>query len=79
MFLPPKIIKRSVEISGHKTSVSLEQEFWEALKEISLFLNVSMASIIRQIDQDQPDILHKNLSSSIRVFILNFYKNSKNK
>ncbi|MBX9805108.1 MAG: ribbon-helix-helix domain-containing protein [Alphaproteobacteria bacterium] len=64
------IIKRSVVIAGHATSVSLEPEFWEALREIAVRDQLSIAALIRQIDQSLGPSDHRNLSSAIRVYIL---------
>lgn len=68
--MPKPIIKRSVVISGHATSVSLEPEFWEALQEIAVADGLSVARLIRQIDEDLFGFQRHNLSSAIRVFIL---------
>ncbi|MGV8948243.1 MAG: ribbon-helix-helix domain-containing protein [Candidatus Paracaedibacter sp.] len=64
------IIKRSVVIAGHATSVSLEPEFWDALKNIAVEDSLSVAALIRQIDDNIPSSNHRNLSSAIRVYIL---------
>ena len=61
--------KRSVTVNGHRTSVTLEKEFWDSLKEISLLNKKSVNSIVEEIDKNNP----QNLSSAVRVFILNFY------
>lgn len=61
------IRKRSVSIGGHKTSVSLEDAFWEALAEIARQRGMPAASLIEQIDRDR---LSTNLSSGIRLFVL---------
>ena len=61
-------------IAGHTTSVSLEPEFWEALQEIALSEGVSVASLIRQIDEDLINSQRENLSSQIRVFILKWFQ-----
>ena len=66
----PPIIKRSVVIAGHATSVTLEPEFWEVLREIAVADGISVAALIRQIDEDLASSQRKNLSSAIRVFIL---------
>ena len=68
------IIKKSMNLSGHLTSVSLEQEFWTALKNITQKKGVSMRSIVQEIDQNRlkNDSIY-NLSSSIRVFVLMYY------
>ena len=60
-------IKRSVMIAGHATSITLEPEFWNKLKEIAAIDNVSLNSLITKIDADKD---RENLSSAVRVFIL---------
>ncbi|NYZ15745.1 ribbon-helix-helix domain-containing protein [Azospirillum sp. RWY-5-1] len=62
--------KRSVLISGHPTSVSLEEEFWDALKEVARRRNLSVNALIEAIDATRSG----NLSSAIRVHILNAYR-----
>lgn len=61
-------IKRSVNIAGHATSVTLEPEFWDCLKDIAERKNSSINSLITQIDEDKAI---ENLSSAIRIYILN--------
>ncbi len=61
------ITKRSVVIGGHKTSVSLEEPFWHAVREIADNQQVPVSSLLRQIDLDRRN---SNLSSAIRVFVL---------
>ena len=58
--------KRSVDIAGHRTSVSLEEPFWEALAEIAAQRRISLNQLIADIDRDRAG----NLSSEIRVFVL---------
>ena len=58
--------KRSVLIAGHPTSVSLEEEFWDALKAEAAARGVSVNALIEEIDAGRAG----NLSSAIRVFIL---------
>ncbi len=69
-----KIRKRSVMISGHATSVSLEQAFWKRLKAIAKHRGVSINALIAEIDGERtpPDAGGRagNLSSAIRVFVL---------
>jgi predicted DNA-binding ribbon-helix-helix protein len=65
------VIKRSVVISGHKTSVCLEDAFWKGLKEIASARNRSMSDLIASIDEERKQ---SNLSSAIRLFILEFYR-----
>ena len=61
------ITKRSVVIGGHKTSVSLEEPFWNAVREIAGSQQMTVSSLLRQIDLDRRN---SNLSSAIRVFVL---------
>ena len=65
------IIKRSVVIAGHKTSVSLENEFWNGLLEIADGRGETLSELIAAIDADRK---HANLSSAIRLFVLGFYR-----
>jgi len=60
------VIKRSIFINGHKTSVSLEDEFWRGLHEVARRNNVPVPSLVEQIDQERNNI---NLSSAIHVFV----------
>ena len=60
--------KISVSLSGHQTSISLEQEFFDALKQIATKQNKSLASIIKEIDETRP--AGSNLSSELRIWIL---------
>jgi predicted DNA-binding ribbon-helix-helix protein len=64
------IVKRSVKISGHTTSVSLEDAFWSALKEIASGRNMTLATLVTLINAKRE---HPNLSSAIRVFVLNHF------
>ena len=61
--------KISVSLSGHQTSISLEPEFIAELQRIAKLNNTSIASIICDIDKSRTD--NSNLSSAIRVWILN--------
>ena len=67
--LKSQILKRSVVIAGHKTSVSLEQAFWDGLKEAAAARNVSLYGMISEIAQGQV-----NMSSVLRLFVLDFYR-----
>ena len=60
-------IKKSLVLSGHKTSVALEIEFWEALESIAKKNNLNIDSLIQKIDQNERK---GSLSSALRVFIL---------
>jgi predicted DNA-binding ribbon-helix-helix protein len=61
------IIKRSVVINGHKTSVSLEQPFWNMVREIAEAERMTVSALLRQIDESRR---HANLSSAVRIFVL---------
>jgi predicted DNA-binding ribbon-helix-helix protein len=65
------VSKRSIVIAGHKTSVTLEEEFWDCLKEIAGQRGMSVAAMIGAIDGDRK---HANLSSAIRLFVLGVYR-----
>ena len=69
------VIKRSIVIAGHKTSVSIENAFWTALKEIAQSRRQSVAELIGAIDgARQTRDSMANLSSAIRVFVLDYYR-----
>ena len=61
------IVKRSIVIAGHKTSVSLEGPFWSGLKEIAHGNHMTLSSMVGDIDEKRH---HGNLSSAIRLFVL---------
>jgi predicted DNA-binding ribbon-helix-helix protein len=61
------VVKRSVTIEGRKTSVTLEDEFWDALRVIAQRDKTTMVSLVHQINQARNQ---SNLSSAIRVFVL---------
>ena len=65
------VVKRSVVVSGHKTSVSLEETFWKALKEIAAGRDVALSELVASIDAERH---HANLSSAIRLYVLDFYR-----
>ena len=64
------IVKRSIITGGHKTSVSLEDPFWDAMKEIAAIKGATLSELVRQIDSDREN---SNLSSAIRLFVLDRY------
>ena len=66
------VIKRSIVLGGHKTSVSLEDAFWNELREIANVRNETLSSLVGSIDVGRQ---HANLSSAIRLFVLGFYRN----
>jgi Uncharacterized protein related to arylsulfate sulfotransferase involved in siderophore biosynthesis len=63
--------KRSVMVGGHKTSISLENEFWEALREIAQSQQMPLSALLAAIKAEQRQ---NSLSSAIRVFVLNHYR-----
>ena len=60
------IIKRSMTINGHRTSVSLEQPFWDMLRDIAASREQSLASLVQNIDRKR----NGGLSSALRLFVL---------
>jgi predicted DNA-binding ribbon-helix-helix protein len=65
------VVKRSIVIAGHKTSVSLEDAFWTGLKEIALGRDLTLSETVAAIDSGR---VHGNLSSAIRLFVLDHYR-----
>ena len=61
------VIKRSIVIGGHKTSVSLEDAFWSGLKEIAQGQHLTLSNVVHEIDTNRE---YGNLSSAIRLFVL---------
>jgi predicted DNA-binding ribbon-helix-helix protein len=67
----PRPVKRSFTIGGHRTSISLETPFWEALKEISRRERRSLAHLVQGIDAARDE---GGLSSAVRIWILDYYR-----
>ncbi len=67
------VIKRSIVIAGHKTSVSLEDAFWKGLKEIAGERDTTLSDLVAAIDSERR---HGNLSSAIRLFVLDRYRSA---
>lgn len=67
------VVKRSIVIAGHKTSVSLEDDFWDALKEIAARRNVTLSDLVANIDASRSQ---GNLSSAIRLFVLDHFRST---
>ena len=65
------VVKRSIVVGGHKTSVSLEEDFWIGMKEISGLRNMTLSALADEIDRNRP---HGNLSSALRLFVLDHFK-----
>ena len=65
------VVKRSIVIAGHKTSVSLEDAFWRGLKEIASERRMTLSEMVATIDAERK---LGNLSSAIRLFVLDHYR-----
>jgi predicted DNA-binding ribbon-helix-helix protein len=66
-----QVAKRSIVIAGHKTSVSIEDEFWNSLKEIARERSATLTELVTTIHGNRQ---HANLSSAIRLFVLGVYR-----
>jgi predicted DNA-binding ribbon-helix-helix protein len=66
-----QVVKRSIVIAGHKTSVSLEDAFWNGLKEIAASRDMALSDLVAAIDSARH---HGNLSSAIRLYVLGVYR-----
>lgn len=65
--IPMKPLKRSFNIAGHKTSISLEAPFWDALREAAATERIPLARLVARIDEGRGE---SNLSSAVRVWLL---------
>jgi predicted DNA-binding ribbon-helix-helix protein len=65
------VVKRSIFVARHKTSVSLEDAFWRTFKEIAEERHMTLSELAAAVDSER----HGNLSSAIRLFVLEFYRN----
>ena len=65
------VVKRSIVLAGHKTSVSLEDEFWTGLKDIAGKRLMTLSALVDRIDVHRQQ---GNLSSALRLFVLDFYR-----
>jgi predicted DNA-binding ribbon-helix-helix protein len=70
--MKPVVVKRTVIVAGQKTSVSLEHAFWRGLREIAAWQDMSLSDLIASIDTDGQD--EEDVSSVIRLYVLNFYR-----
>ena len=68
--MPDGIRKRSVRIVGHATSLSLEEEFWAALQQVSARRGISLNALVESVDRQR----RGNLSSALRLFVLDCYR-----
>ncbi len=65
------VVKRSIVLQGHKTSVSLEDEFWKGLKEIAGKRLITLSVLVDGIAANRQQ---GNISSALRLFVLDFYR-----
>lgn len=65
-YLRSRVLKRSIVVGRHKTSVSLEDVFWNELRNIAHDLGIHLSQLVARIDADRQ---HGNLSSAIRLFV----------
>jgi predicted DNA-binding ribbon-helix-helix protein len=65
------VVKRSIVVAGHKTSVSLEEAFWNGMKEIASVRNLTLSEVVGEIDGGRQQ---GNLSSAIRLFVLDYFR-----
>lgn len=65
------VVKRSIVVAGHKTSVSLEEGFWNSMKEISGSRGLTLSDLVSEIDKGRKQ---GNLSSAIRLYVLDYYR-----
>jgi predicted DNA-binding ribbon-helix-helix protein len=65
------VVKRSIVIANHKTSVSLEDAFWKGLKDIASDRGLTLSELIATIDTER---VQGNLSSAIRLFVLDHFR-----
>jgi len=66
-----QVVKRSVVVGGHKTSVSLEEAFWNGMKTVAAERGRTLSELVGEIDAERKQ---GNLSSAIRLFVLGHYK-----
>lgn len=64
-------VKRSFSIKGHRTSISLEPEFWDALRDAARGENMPLAALVAQIDTERGEA---NLSSAVRTWLLGYFR-----
>ena len=74
--MPSPVLKRSVVLSGHKTSISLEEPFWQALREIAAEREMTTSALLNSIASKREE---SNLSSAVRVFVLEHFRTASRK
>ena len=67
-------VKHSVTLKGHRTSVSLEPEFWQAFQEIAKIKKIPINTLAAEIDSERG--LNRGLASAIRVYVLEWFRNA---
>jgi predicted DNA-binding ribbon-helix-helix protein len=65
------VVSHSINLDGHLTSISLEDDFWRSLKAIAASQRLSVRVLVCKIDSERK---HGNLSSVLRLFVLNYYQ-----
>ena len=71
---PTRPVKHSLTLRGHRTSVSLESEFWQAFRDIAALRNTTINALAIEVDESRKTDI--GLASAIRVFVLNHYRPS---
>jgi predicted DNA-binding ribbon-helix-helix protein len=69
--MPSAVVKRSIVIAGHKTSVSLEDSFWTGLKEIAQDSQLTLSDLVNKVDTGR---VNANLSSALRVYVFQHFR-----
>ena len=69
--MPSPVVKRSVIVAGRNTSVSLEQDFWDGLKEITKLRGLALARLVGEVDANRQE---NGLSSAIRLYVLHHFR-----
>jgi predicted DNA-binding ribbon-helix-helix protein len=72
----PRPVKRSFTIGGHRTSISVEAPFWDALRQAAAAERTSVASLVAAIDRERGS---SGLSSAVRVWVLDFFRNPRSR
>jgi predicted DNA-binding ribbon-helix-helix protein len=72
--LDAAIKKRSVVLAGHRTSISLEAEFWTALRVVAALRHLSVNALVAAVDAARSPASPGNLSSALRLFVLDCYR-----
>ncbi len=72
----PRPVKRSFTIDGHRTSISLEAPFWDALQDVAKAKRIPVAQLVQTIDRDRGD---GGLSSAVRISLLEHYRSASRK